>query len=150
MLLEWNQSNELSQSIRFLNISFMKKKYTIILSAAVVVMGLGGYCYLMHKEKIDLIHAPADYTITSEQIIHDFESNTKWANNRYLKKAVVIQGTVSEMHGEEVILNDKIVCALTEYDPKIKAGQPIAIKGRIIAFDDFMDEVKLENCYSVK
>ncbi len=129
----------------------MKKSQIIIVSLlVVVVMGFTGYNYVMHGGARDLATEAANYTVTSQEITKEFSANTEVANKKYLEKAVAIKGTITSIKGNEVIVDNTIICTLKEkLNPSIKENQLITLKGRVVGFDDLMGEIKLDQCLAI-
>lgn len=114
-----------------------------------LLAGLGVYWYIMHGGERNLASEEAAYTVHAHDIIQEFSTNTTRANKKYLEKAVVITGKVTEVHAGQVIIDNSIVCLMQQPDSKIKVNQPIIMKGRVVGFDDFMGEIKLDQCSSI-
>lgn len=128
----------------------MKKAYIVITLIIILMAGLGAYYYFnLYSKEIDLVDKQADYTVTPKQITDEFLRTPHFANRKYISKVVVVQGMVNEIHGNQIIVDNKIICTLKTPNPKIHANQLIVIKGRVLEFDDFMKELKLDNCFKM-
>ncbi len=128
----------------------MKKSRLIGIALMVaVVAAVGAYWYIMHGGARNLASEDADYTVNAKDITQEFTTNSERANKKYLEKAVVVTGKVTEVHANQVIIDNSIVCLLSQPDSKIKVNQSIIMKGRVVGFDDFMGEIKLDQCLSI-
>lgn len=128
----------------------MKKSRIITLSLVLaVVIGVLGYNYIMHGGARDLSEETPNFTVTSEKIAKEFTTNSATANQKYLEKAVAIQGIVTGKVAKEIILDNGIVCILKESNNAIKINQPITLKGRVVGYDDLMEEIKLDQCSQI-
>jgi hypothetical protein len=126
-----------------------KSKVVSLLLLLVIVIGISGYNYVMHGGARDLSDEATNYTVTSKEIIKDFNENTALANKKYLEKAVAVKGIVTEIHANQIIVDNNIICDLKTKNPKIKLNQSITLKGRVVGFDDFMGEIKLDQCFTI-
>lgn len=123
----------------------MKKK--IILTALVItVFGILGYCYIWYGGARNVSAEDAAFTVSSKNIIAEFDSDIEKSNTKYLEKAIAVKGTVSQINPKQVIIDNTIVCDLKESDPSIKKGQLLTLKGRVVGYDDLMGELKLDQC----
>ncbi|MFN8275261.1 MAG: hypothetical protein U0X58_10340 [Flavobacteriaceae bacterium] len=128
----------------------MKKSRIIGIALVIAVLvGIGVYWYVMHGGARNLASEDAAYTVNAKDIIQEFSTNSERANKKYLEKAVVITGKVTEIHANQVIIDNSVVCLLQQPDSKVKINQSIIMKGRVVGFDDFMGEIKLDQCLSI-
>ena len=103
----------------------------------------------MHGGARNLSNEATNFTVTSIEITKEFNENATVANKKYLEKAVAVKGTVTEIHANQIIVDDNIVCDLKSKNSKIKLNQSITLKGRVVGFDDFMGEIKLDQCFPI-
>jgi len=128
----------------------MKKSRLIGIALVIAVLvGIGVYWYVMHGGARNLASEDAAYTVNANDIVQEFSTNSERANKKYLEKAVVVTGKVTEVHANQVIIDNSVVCLLQQPDSKIKLNQSIIMKGRVVGFDDFMGEIKLDQCLSI-
>lgn len=127
------------------------KKLKIILSLVLLltIIGVLGYNYVMHGGARNLSNEATNFTVTSNEITKEFNENATVANKKYLEKAVAVKGIVTEIHANQIIVDDNIVCDLKSKNSKIKLNQSITLKGRVVGFDDFMGEIKLDECFPI-
>ena len=114
-----------------------------VLALAIVVLG---YNYIMHEGARDLSQETADYTITAKEIVAEFTTNTALANKKYLEKAVVVEGIVTNKIENEIILDNGVVCIMKDKNNTIRINETITLKGRVVGYDDLMQEIKLDQC----
>jgi flagellar basal body-associated protein FliL len=128
----------------------MKKSRIIAITGLLaVVIGVLGYNYVMHGGARDLSQETADYTISSKEIVAEFTTNTASANKKYLEKAVAVEGIVTNKIDNEIILDNGVVCVLKDKNNAIKVNQAITLKGRVVGYDDLMQEIKLDQCSQI-
>ena len=125
----------------------MKKTRIIaIIGLLALVIGVLVYNYVMHGGARDLSQETADYTITSKEIVAEFTTNTALANKKYLEKAVAVKGIVTNKIENEIILDNGVVCIMKDKNNTIRINETITLKGRVVGYDDLMQEVKLDQC----
>ncbi|WP_310560595.1 OB-fold protein [Flavobacterium sp.] len=127
----------------------VKKKIIAVAIVVIGIAGFAGYNYVMHGGARNLSNEDASYTVSSKSITTEFSSNVDVANKKYLEKAIVIKGTVTKITGNEIIIDNMIICNLKELDPSIQKDQTITLKGRVVGYDDLMGEIKLDQCLKV-
>ncbi len=128
----------------------MKKKYIllIVFLIGIILVSFISYNYIMTGGARDLTAEKTDFVVSSKSIIDEFTKDIDAANKKYLEKAVVIEGKVTRVVDNEVIIDNVVICELKNTDITIKENQNITIKGRILGYDDLMGELKLDNCFT--
>lgn len=104
----------------------------------------------MHGSARNLENEETNFTVSSSSIISEFTTNIESANKKYLEKAVAIEGKITASNGNEIILNNTIICNFKNLDSSIKNNQTITVKGRVVGYDDLMGELKLDQCFVTK
>lgn len=127
----------------------MNKKFrTIILSIVVTVLIVfTGYNYLMNYGVRNLSTEETAFTTSSKSILKEFTTNIDVSNKKYLEKAIAIKGTITQINGSQVIIDDLIICNLKDIDSSISKNQVVTLKGRVVGYDDLMGELKLDQCF---
>jgi len=130
----------------------MSKKIKIILLilVAIALIGAISYNYVMHGGERNLTTEKTNFTVTSAAITSEFTTNIETANKKYLEKAVAIKGKITSSNGNEIILDETVICGFKNPDSSIKKGQEITVKGRVVGYDDLMGELKLDQCFVIK
>ena len=108
------------------------------------------YFYIMYGGKRDLESEKPTFTITTIELSKEYSSNIDASNKKYLEKAVAISGKIVSVKDKEVILENAIVCNLKNADTSLKENQQVTIKGRVVGYDDLMEEIKLDQCFIIK
>ncbi|TDD96979.1 OB-fold protein [Flavobacterium cellulosilyticum] len=127
----------------------MKKINKIILIALLVIglLGISSYYYVMYGGARNLSNEDTAFTVTAKSISNEFAANVEISNKKYLEKAIAIKGTITKVAGNEVIIDDYVICNLKELDPSILKNQVITLKGRVVGYDDLIGELKLDQCF---
>ena len=130
----------------------MKKKslLVIVFIIVIILVGVAGYNYVMHGGARDLSSEEASFTISSKEMCNEFSTDIDASNKKYLEKAVAITGKITNINGSEIIVDKSIICNLSTLDPTIKKDQEVIVKGRVVGYDDLMQEVKLDQCLVIK
>lgn len=126
----------------------MKKKILIVL-LVLIVGAIFGYNY-MYQSHRDIATEKADFTLTTSQIMSEFETNQTTADSLYLDKTILIYGKVTEASEMELTIDGSIFCTLTSKTTQIKVNDIIKVKGRCIGYDDLLEQIKLDQCSIIK
>ena len=116
----------------------MKKILIPLVALALVGAGIGFYMYNKPVESLE--HKKADVTVTADQLLSDYESDEKAANDKYLGKVVEVSGKVASIANEEgkvkVSLEtsnpiSSVICELEDkmITGELKAGDDVKMKG---------------------
>lgn len=128
----------------------MKKSRMIALFLLLsVVVGVSAFNYVMHGGGRNLLKEATNFSVSSNDLAKEFSSNTNLANTKYLEKAVAVKGIVADVNNNVITLDNGIVCTLQTANNAIKKNQVVTIKGRVVGYDDLMEEIKLDQCFSI-
>jgi exopolysaccharide biosynthesis protein len=122
------------------------KKLIVIITLTIALLGVATYYYILYGGARNLASEEAVYTVSSQNIANEFNSNIEKSNAKYLEKAIAIKGIVSTVSAKQIILDNTIICDLKEIDATSKKGEEITLKGRFVGYDDLMGELKLDQC----
>jgi hypothetical protein len=108
-----------------------------------IVLFLKLYIYKGHKATIDQI---ASFDGSSILFLDSVaKSPNKWSGSY-----VILSGKANNVEGQLLDLYPSIFCQMdTKIEPSI-IGQDITIKGRVIGYDDLLEEVKIDQAYIIK
>jgi len=142
----------------------MKKKILLSLLAIIVLVAIWG---AFNREKftqafVDLGMAltssvkhrnpsteTAKFQLTATDFSSQFKNNAANANKTYINQTVLLQGTVSEISGVTVSLNN-IACNIDSTEiaklKDLKAGSNIKVQGLVVGYNDLMEEISLAQC----
>lgn len=124
-----------------------RTKIIILILATIGLIGIVVYNYVMHGGARDLTTEKTEFVVTSNEIVDYFIKNPDAANKKYLERAVAVKGTVSNVEGTQIILDNSVNCGFKSHNDSVKVGQLITVKGRIIGYDDLMEELKMDECF---
>lgn len=126
---------------------FMKNKIVIILGV-LLLAAFGAYNYL-YKSHRDINNEAVSYSVSVEQVYSEFIKNDSLANLKYLDKTIEIYGKITDVDlSNKIITVDEKLFASFNITLKsdLKIGQNVKIKGRLIGFDDLLEELKMDQC----
>jgi hypothetical protein len=128
----------------------MKKSRIIALFLLLsVVVGVSAFNYVMHGGGRNLLKEETNFSVSSNDLAKEFSTNTNLANAKYLEKAVAVKGIVADVNNNVITLDNGVVCTLQTANNAIKKNQVVTIKGRVVGYDDLMEEIKLDQCFSI-
>ncbi|WP_298758435.1 hypothetical protein [uncultured Psychroserpens sp.] len=122
----------------------MRKRIIILI---ILIIGIIiGYNYI-YQDHRDIENEVAKYEITSEDITSSFSKNPTEAETKYLNTTIEVAGKISESDNTSITLDDKVFCQFTNnIQNAVKVDSKIKIKGRVIGYDDLLEQVKLDQC----
>lgn len=128
----------------------IKTKKIIFLSFLVALFVSVLYNFIMHGSERNVATEKSVFTTDSNKIVSEFITDVNSANAKYLEKAIEIEGKISFIKGNEIVLDNTVLCTLIKKEILFKKGSQIKIKGRVVGFDDLISELKIDNCSVIK
>lgn len=141
----------------------MKRWKKIMLGLLLIAFAGAGYgFYLYNKKPADVRTLMADYTLSSESLLADYNKDETAANLKYLDKVIAVKGKVTEIKvdsttGQATVTLDSgdpmaaVTCSFYNDEAtsvkKITQGSEVVIKGKCTG--KLMDVV-LNKCSIVK
>ena len=120
-----------------------KNKLLLIAGITSIILGYLGFLYIMRPPKA-IENRIVDYTGTSSDLLNKVKKTPlEWQN-----KIVIISGVIDYPDSLGVMFSSGVYCQLKEnYNHQfIDIEKPIKLKGRVIGYDDLMNELKLDQC----
>ncbi|WP_396158665.1 hypothetical protein [Flavobacterium sp.] len=125
----------------------MKKKlYFLVI--VLIVLALIGYKYV-YKNHRDIATEKASFSISANEIYTAFKQNDSLANQKYSDKTIEVLGKITNIDSTNKIitLDDKLLARYTnDKHQRLKLQNTITLKGRIIGYDDILDEIQMDQC----
>jgi hypothetical protein len=128
----------------------MNKKVITILAILVIlaVAVFACYKYLMTGGARNVAEETPAFTITAEQLALEFNENEPAAAAKYVNKTVVVSGNITQTEKNTIILNGSVLCTLNSTTANVQlSGGMLELKGRVVGYDDLMQEVHLDQCF---
>ncbi|WP_299106034.1 hypothetical protein [uncultured Winogradskyella sp.] len=122
----------------------MRKWIIIVLGLIIAAIVSYNYIYQDHRT---IENETTEFVMTSQEIKSQFSKEIKTAETNYLNKTIEVSGLVSEINAKDITLDDKVFCQFSEtIEASIKNNSALKIKGRVIGYDDLLEQVKLDQC----
>jgi hypothetical protein len=128
----------------------MKKNRILTILLFLILSGFIGYNYI-YQDHRDIVSEQPEYITTANEISNEFNTDLLKAEKKYLNKTIEIEGIPSEINDNSITLDDKVFCQLVKKSSVvIKNGTKLIIKGRLIGYDNLLEQVKLDQSEIVK
>ena len=128
-----------------------KNKITLItISLLFFIAFFGTVFFTYNKPHKDFSAAQTDITLEAAKLYEHYQNNLSDANLKFLDKVLLVNGPVTELNSNLVIIGGNIVCSLDSsyvLDTGIKLNDQISVKGRCIGYDDLFGEVRIDHCF---
>lgn len=123
-----------------------KKLFYVLLLLIVVIFGVYKYVYKSHR---DIASEDAAYSKTVSEVFQAFTANDSLANKTYLDKTISVKGIITNIDlGNKIItVDEKLSARFSDMIPdNIKLQDSITLKGRLVGFDDLLEEIQMDQC----
>jgi hypothetical protein len=122
----------------------MRKKILIlIVFISIVILG---YKYL-YQDHRNIENESAEFVMSSDEIANLFSENAISFEQKFLNKTIAISGLISEINTKDISVDDKVFCQFSnDIKLSLESNSKIKIKGRVIGYDDLLEQVKLDQC----
>lgn len=121
------------------------RKWIIILVITVVV-SIFGYNYI-YQDHRDIESEQAEFTMTSSEINQLFSENSTSAEQKFLNKTIEVSGIITDINSNDITISDSVFCQFSNnLETSLDKNENIKIKGRVIGYDDLLEQVKLDQC----
>lgn len=124
----------------------MKRRKFLIGILLVLAVLYAAYNYLYQDHRDIQTEKPA-FTLKATELVADFERNSESASKLYLDQTVEIVGKMKSLNSNSLTLIKGVFCQFTQlnYD-HIPKDSIVTIKGRVIGYDDLLEEVRMDQC----
>ena len=128
-----------------------KNKITLItISLLFFIAFFGTVFFTYNKPHKAFSAAQTDITLEAAKLYEHYQNDLSDANLKFLDKVLLVNGPVTELNSNLVIIGGNIVCSLDSsyvLDTGIKLNDKISVKGRCIGYDDLFGEVRIDHCF---
>lgn len=125
----------------------MKKKLLILL-AILIVSAFFAYNYLYQSHR-DIATESISFSESAKDVFNAFRKNDSAANAKYLDKTMEIYGKITniDLPNKTITVDEKVLARCTNGIPNtLKLQEFIALKGRVVGYDDLLEEVQMDQC----
>lgn len=123
----------------------MKKKLFILLAIlGLVSVAVYFYAYQGHR---DIATADADFKVSIASLQNEFTANDSLATAKYQNKVVEVSGLITTIEPEtkSIVIDNKVYAQFDSVLPSsLKKDTKTTIKGRFLAYDDLVEEFKMD------
>lgn len=121
------------------------RKWILILVIAIVA-AIFGYNYI-YQDHRDIENEKAEFSMSSNEIANKFIDNTSAAEQKFLNKTIEVSGLITDINSNDITIDDKVFCQFSNnLETSIDKNESIKIKGRVIGYDDLLEQIKLDQC----
>jgi predicted negative regulator of RcsB-dependent stress response len=123
----------------------MKKKFLLLL-VLIGVLFFMAYHYL-YQDHRNISDEKATFSLTVTKIYTDFTQDEAKAIAKYLDKTVLVTGTITSIDAtsKTVTVDQKLLARFDTMLPAtIKKNQKITVKGRILGYDNLLEELQMD------
>lgn len=125
-------------------------KKWIILLLVIVIGAIIGYNYI-YQDHRDIESETAEYVISADEIALEFSNDATVAEQKFLNKTIEVSGTITEVNDSDMTLDDKVFGQFLNSSKRdVKLDTQVKIKGRVIGYDELLEQVKLDQCAIIK
>lgn len=125
----------------------MKKKLIIVgVILIVLIFSLYKYIYKSHR---DITSEEAVYSKTVAEVYDAFAANDSLANATYLDKTIEIRGIITnvDLANKMITVDEKLSARFSgKITEDVKLKDSVILKGRLVGFDDLLEEIQLDQC----
>lgn len=121
--------------------------FKTILKIVGVLVLLGGIyaVYLFNKPHRDILGEKAELEISAADLIDKYIADENSANASYVDKVILVSGTISSIDSATVLFASGVSFSGDFKESTAQAGDAVNIKGRILAYDELLEELSLDN-----
>ena len=103
----------------------------------------------MYKSHRDIASEDAVFSKTVSEVFQEFTANDSLANKTYLDKTISVKGKITniDIANKIITVDEKLSARFTnKIHDNIKLQDSITLKGRLIGFDDLLEEIQMDQC----
>lgn len=115
-----------------------------------VLVSVYFYAYKDHR---NIAASQADFSLTASILQKEFAENDSLATVKYQNKVIQIQGIITnvDVQSKSLVIDDKVYAQFDTNIPSgVEAKKKITIKGRFLAYDDLVEEFKMDQTSIIK
>jgi hypothetical protein len=120
-------------------------KKIILFIALAFILILIGYTYV-YKADRNISEEQPKFTIASALLKQELNANQVNVINKYLNETVEISGLATQIEMNTIILDNFVSAQLDTLHTSINIGDALIVKGRVIGYDELLEELKLDQC----
>jgi hypothetical protein len=122
----------------------LMKKIILFIALAFILI-LIGYTYV-YKADRNISEEQPKFKIASALLKQELNANQVNVINKYLNETVEISGLATQIEMNTIILDNFVSAQLDTLHTSINIGDALIVKGRVIGYDELLEELKLDQC----
>ncbi|WP_243473242.1 OB-fold putative lipoprotein [Winogradskyella sp. MH6] len=123
----------------------MKRNWIALIIVLIITTVIGyNYVYQDHR---DIESEQTEFTMSSVEINQLFSKNPTSAEQKFLNKTIEVSGLITDINSNDITIDDTVFCQFSNnLEPSLNKNEKVKIKGRVIGYDDLLEQVKLDQC----
>lgn len=123
----------------------MKRNWIALIIVLIITTVIGyNYVYQDHR---DIENEQTEFSMSSVEINQLFSKNPTSAEQKFLNKTIEVSGLITDINSNDITIDDKVFCQFSNnLEPSLNKNEKVKIKGRVIGYDDLLEQVKLDQC----
>jgi len=129
----------------------MKRKIFVTIFLLLITVYLG-YNYLYQDHRNISVEQP-EFIVNSKDIAKEFSQDPINTEKKYLNKTIEVYGIITEKNTSDITLDDVVFCVFDMPMPiqeKLILNNSTKIKGRVIGYDDLLEQIKIDQTSIIK
>ncbi|EZH73747.1 hypothetical protein ATO12_17585 [Aquimarina atlantica] len=119
------------------------KNFILLVLAFITAISIVLLSY-MYKEHRTIHTEKVDTNTTAIEFYAAFIKDKVVFNAIHLDKAVELQGLITAIASNHIVLDQKISVTLERDPTALKINKKVTIKGRYVGFDDLLEQLKID------
>lgn len=123
----------------------MKRNWIALIIVLIITTVIGyNYVYQDHR---DIENEQTEFTMSSVEINQLFSKNPTSAEQKFLNKTIEVSGLITDINSNDITIDDTVFCQFSNnLETSLNKNEKVKIKGRVIGYDDLLEQVKLDQC----
>jgi hypothetical protein len=122
----------------------MNKKNILLIALGVLAIGLSVAVYLWNKPHRNVQNEKSSAQMSVESLKAEIAGNPA-AIDTYLDRVLELKGVVTEAADDHIVLEEFAYIELLESGNQgLEPGQTVAVKARVVSFDDLFGQLRLD------
>ena len=120
----------------------------LVIVVSLSLIAFIGYKY-MYKSHRDISSETVTYSVSVLDVYTAFQKNDSLANVKYLDKTIEIYGKITniDLQNKIITVDQKLLARFTMGLPSnLKLQNSITLKGRVVGYDDLLEEIQMDQC----
>jgi len=123
---------------------FSLKKIVVVL--VLILMASVAVYFYAYKSHRNIADEAAVFSIEAQNLKSEFNSSIEGATQKYANETIIIYGIVSmlDLDSKIITLNENISVQGIQEISTIQPNQKLTIKGRLVGYDDLLEEIVID------